>query len=366
MKPTPSPRNPRLLAATTAVLLLWLCTTSPTLLYLWEALTDTTATWADTPGDVQDALLGAVVGTAQALRGVPLGLNSVAQVQRARATFNAVLRIAGKWVLPADGRACALGTSCDIERIPAKGNVPPLLVVKPKTKTACNVLFLNIHGGGWVFGEADDPFIYIFAGHFGCPVVSVEYGLAPEVKFPVPVHESAAALEWVCRAPEMPNRDRVVVTGASAGGNLVAAVAHKVRSSSCAKMFVPIVPVLSAVRSMGDAKFHSNAHLPTSFMAWFLAQYAPGGDAEACARDPLCSPLAETNWASLPPMTIVYGTRDVLAAEAVSYVKKLRDAGYDVPAFPLRGSHYAPGVRPEQMLAALRAAVARVPGARVA
>ena len=360
-----SNRERRLLVVA-LVLLLWLSATSPTLVYLWDALTDAKATWTDTVGDVQDAVVGAVVATVHALAGIPsVTKMGPEDVKTRRRVMNWLVRTSGKLGLTPRAMSCAFGASCDVKHIPAQGNVPPLVVVTPKQTTACNVLFLNIHGGGWVFGEADDPLIYVLAGVLGCPVASVEYGFSPEVKFPVPVDESAAALEWVCRAPELPNRDRVVVVGTSAGGNLVAAVAHKVRSTSCAKLFVPIVPVLSAVRGMGDAKYHINAHVSSALVAWYTLHYV-ADDVHACARDPLCSPLAETNWASMPPISLIYAARDILGADAEAYAAKLRDAGYDVPVFALRGSHYAPFIRRDQTVTALRLAVSRVHGALLA
>lgn len=86
------------------------------------------------------------------------------------------------------------------------------------------------HGGGWVIGSIDthDALCHSLAVESGCIVVSVDYSLAPEAKFPVPVEDAYLAAKWVTEyAEELGiDRERIAVGGDSAGGNLAAAVCY--------------------------------------------------------------------------------------------------------------------------------------------
>ena len=349
-----------------AMVAAWLATTSPTLKFLWGSLSDA-ASIEDVKGDVVDAVLGVVLSTSRAMTGAPMALATTEQIKAARVSGAKLIKLIAGVAMPRAVSECLAGTSCDVARMPRNGKVPPLIVIDSRRPAKeCNAAFFFVHGGGWVFGEADDTLAYVLATSTGCPVISVDYALAPESRYPGAINDVAAALEWTCSSASTSNNIRnsknLVLVGISAGGNLIAALAHKVRDThaSCAKLFVPVIPAVTAVRTMGDAAFHDNPHLSTTEIGWFLSQYSP--DVEACARDPLCSPMAETNWTSLPRMAIIYARRDVLGTEAVSYAAKLRAAGYDVPLFALRGSHYAPGVRRDAFLKAVHEAATRVPG----
>lgn len=85
---------------------------------------------------------------------------------------------------------------------------------------------LWIHGGGYVMGSAsqDDSICRHFAQSLGIMVVAVEYRLAPENQFPVPLHDCHDALLWLKQHPHV-DPTRIAVGGASSGGGLAAALA---------------------------------------------------------------------------------------------------------------------------------------------
>src|SRR5690606_41543745 len=88
---------------------------------------------------------------------------------------------------------------------------------------------LWVHAGGWLLGdrEMDDLALAALATEIGCAIVSVDYRLAPEHRFPAALHDCYAALAWLADEAQALGVDpaRIAVGGASAGGNLAASLA---------------------------------------------------------------------------------------------------------------------------------------------
>ena len=97
-------------------------------------------------------------------------------------------------------------------------------------------LFVYYHGGGWVIGDLEtvDPSCRMIANKTGRVVVSVDYRLAPEYKYPIPLEDSYHALQWVSENASLLNghASNIVVGGDSAGGNLSAAVSLMARDKN--------------------------------------------------------------------------------------------------------------------------------------
>lgn len=99
-------------------------------------------------------------------------------------------------------------------------------------------IHLYYHGGGWMFGTIEEPFVDIACRErtalAGYVTIAVEYRLAPEHKFPIPLNDSYAALEWIVEHAAEFDADptRVTLGGGSAGANLAAAVALKARNEN--------------------------------------------------------------------------------------------------------------------------------------
>ena len=332
--------------------------------------------------DAVDVLVGVVVGVGKALGGAPTGLTGARLVAQRRLETGVML-LAGRVYSPGSGR-CADGETCDVEVRDVGvgvGRHAKVWVVRPKrfyptgtghndgAKACDGTLFFYVHGGGFVFGSGNDAPAYAIPHETGCPVVSVDYRLAPEHVYPAAIDDVFDAWMWATspstlptffssRASQSGERTkpigiRVVAVGVSAGGNLVTALAHKLRNERAKNnaqqvrmpsLVVPVVPSLAVTRTLGDARFGHVPHLSSRDVAFFLDLYT-GGNVLRCSRDPLCAPLAETNWTGLPPMAIAYASRDLLSADAIAYAQKLRAEGYVVPTLALRGSHIAPALR---------------------
>ena len=158
---------------------------------------------------------------------------------------------------PADAREAAAGlaelsgpgeevASVEDRTVPGPAGPIPIRIYTPAAGHAPRPALVYIHGGGWVIGDPDmtDSICRVVANRAECVVVSVDYRLSPEHKFPVPFDDCYAAFTWVAENASSIGVDgsRLAVGGDSAGGNLSAAVAlrhamraapRSVSSSSC-------------------------------------------------------------------------------------------------------------------------------------
>jgi len=200
------------------------------------------------------------------------------------------------------------------------------------------------HGGGWVIGNpgSHDPIARAIANRAKCVVISVEYRLAPEHPFPCSVEDAVAATRWVLDHASLlgVDRERVGVGGDSAGGNLAAVVAWRLRDQgqpvACQFLLYPVTSALQDTRSYRD--FASGFGLTADDMAWFWSQYlGSSGD----PRDPNASPLLLADATGLAPAIIVSAEADVLRDEAEAYAERLRIAGVPVVGIRALGMSHA-------------------------
>lgn len=190
------------------------------------------------------------------------------------------------------------------------------------------------HGGGWVIGDLDthDPLCRALANASGSIVVSVDYRLAPEHKFPAAVEDAYAATSWVAdHAAELgADPDRLGVGGDSAGGNLSAAVALLARERGGPRLayqllLYPGVDMLMSMPSVienGEGYFLTHAD-----MIWFGNHYIRD---QSDKLNPLASPLLAHDHATLPPAIVITAEYDPLRDEGEAYAEKLRKAGVPV------------------------------------
>ncbi|GAB7337616.1 hypothetical protein MBLNU457_g2914t1 [Dothideomycetes sp. NU457] len=117
-------------------------------------------------------------------------------------------------------------------------------------------LVIRAHGGGFIVNapSADDPIARHLADNAGCIVVSIDYRKAPQNKFPAAYEDTIAQSLAVIEDPELPiDRNRVVLCGSSAGGNLVLGAAQDPRLRSKLSGVAAIYPVVDMAQE-GDAK----------------------------------------------------------------------------------------------------------------
>ena len=191
-------------------------------------------------------------------------------------------------------------------------------------------LVVFCHGGGWVFGDLDghDAICRQLANRSSCVVMSVDYRLAPEHRFPAPLEDAYAALEWAAGHGDELRADttRLVMAGDSAGGNLAAAATllARDRGGPTVAFQLLIYPVLDADFSRPSYVENATGYLLTAKqMQWFWDQYADESD----RRNPHASPVWASDLTGLPPAHIVLGEYDVLRDEGQHYANRLREAG---------------------------------------
>ena len=193
---------------------------------------------------------------------------------------------------------------------------------------------VSFHGGGWVIGtlEMDDYRCVNLAHDAGCVVVSIDYCLAPEHRFPAPVEECYAATKWVSEhAAELgADPSRLAVTGNSAGGNLAAAVALMARDRGGPQVGFQLLNYPVTDDDLDRPSYRENGvgyGLTTVAMAWFIEQYLPD---PAQRADPYALPMKARDLNGLPPALVISCEYDVLRDEGEAYGEALRAAGNQV------------------------------------
>lgn len=216
--------------------------------------------------------------------------------------------------------------------IPAEhGNIPSTLYT-PAGLPEGSGLLVYYHGGGWAVGsrKSHDPVARYFAQHAGVQVLSVEYRLAPENRFPAAVEDAIAAFEYAHRAAAKLSADpaRIAVGGDSAGGNLAAVTAQQAvrRGDAVPKFQLLLYPWtdLSARRPSHDL-FGAGFLFTDQHVQWIRGHLPPGTD----LTDPRLSPL-HGDVTGLPPAYIATAGFDPLRDEGDAYADKLRAGGIAV------------------------------------
>lgn len=202
-------------------------------------------------------------------------------------------------------------------------------------------LFIYYHGGGWVLGdlETSDATCRMLANRTGRIVVSVDYRLAPEYKFPVPVEDSYKALKWVSENAAAINGDasNLVVGGDSAGGNLATVVSliSKEQNGPAIAAQVLIYPVTClSYDTESYQKFQKGFGMERALMMWFGHHYT-NNDEEKCNK--YVAPLLANDVSNLPPAIVITAENDVLRDEGLAYAECLKRAGVKVKSICEQG-----------------------------
>jgi len=210
----------------------------------------------------------------------------------------------------------------DVRDISA-GGVPARLY-RPRTGTHLGLL-VYYHGGGWVIGDLNthDAICRSLAVRMNHAVLSIDYRMGPEHKYPAAVEDALCSLRWAYEnAQELGiNPDRIAVGGDSAGGNLAAIVAQQ--------RPVPLVFQLliypSTDMTQSHASHQENAAGPVltaEGMQWFIGHYMP---VDADKKDPLASPhfAPDELLRDAPPALIITAEHDPLRDEGEAYGRRL-------------------------------------------
>jgi acetyl esterase len=195
-------------------------------------------------------------------------------------------------------------------------------------------LLVFYHGGGWVIGSLDshDSTCRFLAAEGGVRVLSVDYRLAPEHRFPAAAQDAVAAFRYaVANADELgADPAAVAVGGDSAGGNLAAVVCHvtareRTTKPAFALLFYPASDA-SGRRPSRDL-FGDGFLLTDHDMNWFRDHYAPDS---ARYTDPMLSVLLSEHLAEFPPTYLTVGGFDPLRDEVEEFGALLAKAGVPV------------------------------------
>jgi acetyl esterase len=209
----------------------------------------------------------------------------------------------------------------------------PLRLIRPSgvAKEALLPVLVYFHGGGWVIGDLDthDTLCRELANGAGCAVVSVDYRLGPEHRFPAATDDCIAATYWVARhAAELGvDAARLAVGGDSAGGNLAAVVSLAARDAGDLAVAFQLLIYPATDMRAGAPSHTANGQgylLTRDTIDYFRGHYIPDRAQDADWR---ASPLLHEDLRRLPPAFVLTAGYDPLRDEGLQYAAALTAAG---------------------------------------
>lgn len=215
--------------------------------------------------------------------------------------------------------------------LPGPAGLVPVRVYAAEGLATPAPALVYFHGGGWVIGslESHDPFCRALANRSGAIVVSVDYRLAPEARYPAAAEDCYAVTRHIAEHGAEFGIDgtRIAIGGDSAGGNLAAAVAlmARDRNGPALRHQLLIYPVTDA--DFDTTSYRDNADgflLTRASMQWFWNHYVPDADRR---RDAYVAPLRAADLGGLPPATLQTAEFDPLRDEGEAYAARLQRAG---------------------------------------
>lgn len=243
-------------------------------------------------------------------------------------------------------RECLSGGRTQIELASTQsvdaGGVPARLY-RPAAPGGERAMLIWMHGGAWMFGDLDcsDAVVRKMAKEAGCAVLSVDYRLVPEHRFPAAVEDCWTVLEWAQREVDL-----LAVGGDSSGGNLAAVTALRARDANLdLRLQVLVYPVLdyrvdsASYREFAElydqfAGFAGYGHSRVEVIRYMWEEYAPDPAERASA---LASPLRAPWLAGVAPAFIVTAEHDILRGEAEEFRDRLSAEDVDVEYVDYKG-----------------------------
>lgn len=209
----------------------------------------------------------------------------------------------------------------------------PVRLYRPlgSTPGAALPVLVYFHGGGWVIGDLDthDVLCRSLANGAGCAVVSVDYRMGPEHRFPAAVDDVLAATRWVRREAASLGLDAgcLAVGGDSAGGNLAAVAAIAARDAGDLPIAFQLLIYPATDMRRGHPSHQANGQgylLTRDTMAYFHDHYI---DDPRHDLDWRASPLLHADLSRLPPALVLTAGYDPLRDEGMAYAEALTAAG---------------------------------------
>jgi acetyl esterase len=212
------------------------------------------------------------------------------------------------------------------------GPTGPIKVRLFADSTAKNLpMLLWFHGGGWVIGSLDThhDLCCRLAQHSGCLVMSVDYRLAPEHKFPACVDDAAAAVRWASQHGAEVGGDpsRIAVGGDSAGGHLAAVMSLLARDGGGPRLAHQLLVYPAVLHDLEAPSMERNAQgyfLEREGMRWFYRHWF---NSPRDAENPLAAPMRARSLMGLPPAYVITAGYDPLCDEGTAYAQRLKESG---------------------------------------
>ena len=276
-----------------------------------------------------DAEMQAVLDQLASLNGKPIETLTPAEARKQPTPTDAVKALLAKQGKPA---APPPGATLSNRSVGGAAGQLPANIYTPDGAGPFPVI-VYYHGGGWVLGSKDvyDGGARALAIMARAVVISADYRMGPENKFPASHDDALATYEWALKNAASIKGDpkRVALAGESAGGNLAVATAMAARDK---RLQMPLAVIAVYPISSGDttsASYVENANakpLSRAVMSWFFDNSLR---TPADRQDPRIN-LLGANLAGLPPVTIINAQIDPLRSEGEMLAGKLRDAGVAV------------------------------------
>jgi acetyl esterase/lipase len=228
-------------------------------------------------------------------------------------------------------RARPVGTS-DTKLSEGPRAIPIRIYIPASAPPEASAGLVYIHGGGWVSGDLDthDPLCRALADEGRCRVISLDYRLAPEHRFPAAIDDCRTAFDLVISQAKRLSLDpqRIGVAGDSAGANLAAVLCQERQSAKPAiALQLLLCPVLDAIgRTASRSALAKNYFIEERTMARYFESYRIDG---VEPDDPRVSPLRTADLSGLPKTRIHTAEFDPLRDEAILYAERLSEAGVD-------------------------------------
>jgi len=230
--------------------------------------------------------------------------------------------------------------SADLETndvtIPVDGAEIAVRTYRPSGLAAPMPTLFFVHGGGWFQGNLDTAEVEMgpLPERAPCFTVSVDYRLAPEHPYPVPLDDCLAAYRWMIDNAETLGVDttRIAIAGTSAGGNLAAALCLRLRDEGLPMPILQLLDVPALDLTMSSESVTSKgtgAGLTGEAATAYAIAYIGGAD----AANPYISPLFADDLSGLPPAVVIVAEQDPVRDDGERYVQRLHEAGVAAAGF---------------------------------
>nr|WP_320059130.1 alpha/beta hydrolase [uncultured Bacteroides sp.] len=212
----------------------------------------------------------------------------------------------------------------------------PIRIYRPET-TGNHPAFIWVHGGGFCLGsiEVYDSICRSITNRVSCTVISIDYGLAPEHKFPQPVEECYQVTKWIFEHAEELDIDpaKIAIGGDSAGGTISAVISQLSRDRGKFKIAYQVLintmfDLLGETKPLSRVENAKGYRLQTDEIEGIHVPIYLNDLSEA--KNPLASPLLAKDFTNLPDACIITSEYDPLRDEGEDYAKRLAKAGSNV------------------------------------